>query len=175
MKYIKIFTFLVLGIITITSCNSPQKQEETQTEEVVVEKEEAETPEVNYFFSKVLEEDFDSVIVRVLDDFKENGFGKINEIDMHAKLSEKLGDETVIKRYTVLGLCNPKHANEALKAEPKIGVMLPCKVVIREMEDGKVEVSSINPAGMMGMLGNEELNKTAEKVGEVFEKVILGL
>ena len=97
-------------------------------------------------------------------------FGVITEIDMARTLKEKIGAD--IMPYKILGVCNGKYAYKALQAEENIGVFLPCKVILKQVEKNTVEVVSINPAAMMKMIGNEELNATADEVGIKLEMVI---
>ncbi len=97
-------------------------------------------------------------------------FGVITEIDMAKTLKEKIGAD--IMPYKILGVCNGKYAYKAMQAEENIGVFLPCKVILKQVETNTVEVVSINPAAMMKMIGNEELNTTADEVGIKLEMVI---
>lgn len=97
-------------------------------------------------------------------------FGVITEIDMAKTLKEKVDAD--IMPYKILGVCNGKFAYQALLAEENIGVFLPCKVILKQIDDKTVEIVSINPSSMMKMIGNESLDKTAEEVGKKLEMVI---
>jgi uncharacterized protein (DUF302 family) len=125
------------------------------------------------FFSKQVHGSMDEVYQRVVDALKVEKFGVVTEIDMAKMLNEKLGVD--MKPYKILGVCNPRFAYEAIQAEPNIGVFLPCKVILKQLDERTVEVVSINPETMMKLLENEKLNETAESVGKKLEKVILEL
>jgi len=116
---------------------------------------------MSYYFSKVLSGTFDDARPRVADALKKEGFGILMEIDIQAKMKEKLGID--FKRYMILGACSPPNAYRALQAEENIGLMLPCNVILYE-KDGRVIVSVIRPTVAMQMIQNEELGKTAREV-----------
>lgn len=130
-------------------------------------------PQGEFFFSKQVAGSMDEVYHRVVDALKVEKFGVITEIDMAKTLNEKLGVE--MKPYKILGVCNPGFAYEAIQAEPNIGVFLPCKVILKQLDEKTIEVVSVNPESMMKMLQNEGLDATAESVGKKLEKVILEL
>lgn len=123
-----------------------------------------------YYISRVLDKPFDSVIADVTARLKEQGFGLLTDIDVQATLKAKLDAD--IGKYRILGACNPGFAYEALKLENKLGVMLPCNVIVREAEDGKTEVASIDPVLAMERTGNAALLPTAEEVRERLAKTI---
>jgi len=125
------------------------------------------------FFSKQVQGSMEEVYQRVVEALKVEKFGVITEIDMAKTLNEKLGVE--MKPYKILGVCNPGFAYEAIQAEPNIGVFLPCKVILKQLDENTIEVVSMNPETMMKMLENEKLDKTAKSVGQKLEKVVLGL
>jgi len=129
--------------------------------------------EKDLFFTKQVKGSMEEVYHKVVEALKVEKFGVITEIDMAKTLSEKLGVD--MKPYKILGVCNPGFAYEAIKAEPNIGVFLPCKVILKQLDENTIEVVSINPESMMKMLENEKLNETAESVGKMLEKVILEL
>ncbi len=122
------------------------------------------------YFSKVTERNFSDARQEVESALKEIGFGVLTEIDMQAKLAEKLGAQ--IKPYTILGVCNPKFAYEAMQLEENIGVFLPCKVVLKQVDDTKTEVLVLNPLAPMQILQNPQLNVLAEDVIKLLEKAI---
>lgn len=122
------------------------------------------------FIKKDVTGDFEQIVEKVKQEFKQVGFGVITEIDMDQKLEEKL--DVDLKPYKILGVCNPGFAYKALQAEPNIGVFLPCKVIIRQMDGNNVEVVSSDPAMLMKMLNNEELNKLADEVSVKIKKAI---
>ena len=126
-----------------------------------------------FFFSKEVAGTMQEVNELVVKALKAEKFGVITEIDMAKTLKEKI--DVDMNPYIILGVCNPGFAYEAIQAEPNIGVFLPCKVILKQLDENRVEVVSINPEAMMKMLGNEKLNKTATEVGEKLEKVIMSL
>ena len=118
--------------------------------------------ETDLFFKKTVTGEFSQVLEKVKTEFKNVGFGVITDIDMDQKLEEKL--DVDLQPYKILGVCNPGFAYKALQVEPNIGVFLPCKVIIKQLEGNNVEVVSSNPAVLMNMLNNEELTKLADEV-----------
>jgi len=118
--------------------------------------------ESDMFFKKTVSGDFTEVLEKVIIEFKNVGFGVITEIDMDKKLEEKL--DVDLDAYKILGVCNPEFAYKALQVEPNIGVFLPCKVVVKQLDNNKIEVVSSDPAMLMKMLKNEKLSKLAEEV-----------
>lgn len=125
---------------------------------------------MSYHFSKTLQLDFDSAIAKVTDELKKEGFGILTEIDMQAALRNKLGVD--FRPYKILGACNPPFAHKAVLAEPRIGTMLPCNVVVQEHASGRVEVSAVDPAASMMAISNAELAGLAQEVGEKLKRVI---
>lgn len=124
-----------------------------------------------YYFSKTLESSFEETTTKVKDLLKEQGFGVMTEIDMDKKLAEKL-DNVDMKPYKILGVCNPKFAHQTVQAEENIGLFLPCKVVIKYVDEGKSEVVLMNPSHIMSMIENSTLNEIADQVTERFEQVM---
>ncbi len=122
-----------------------------------------------YGFSVKLSGDFDEVVGRVIEELKGEGFGVLTEIDVKATLKAKID---VDKRpYKILGACNPKLANQAIDAEPDIGLLLPCNVVVREDEDGSIVVGFMDPAAVLGLVGREELKSLGAEVRSKLERV----
>ncbi len=128
---------------------------------------------MDYYYSKILAGDFDNVIEKVTDELKKEGFGILTDIDMQSALKKKL--DVDYKKYRILGACNPQFAYKALQSEDKIGTMLPCNVIVQEHENGKVEVSAVNPEVSMMGVKNESLSGIAGEVGEMLEWVIKNL
>ncbi|WP_339628709.1 DUF302 domain-containing protein [uncultured Maribacter sp.] len=125
---------------------------------------------MKYYFNKTLNEDFDSVIERVTEELKKEGFGILTEIDIKETLKKKL--DVDFKKYRILGACNAPYAHKALKAEDKIGTMLPCNVIVQEISKGVVEVAAVNPMASMKSVENESLKKIAHEITAKLEKVI---
>ena len=119
---------------------------------------------MRYYFSKIVGYDFETAINKVTEELKKEGFGVLTEIDVKETLKIKLGVD--FKKYRILGACNPNLAYEALKTEDKIGTMLPCNVVVQEHENGKVEVTAVNPVASMIAIKNDRLRLVAEQVKE---------
>lgn len=97
----------------------------------------------DYGIRKTLDIGFDEAVVRTRELLQTEGFGVLTEIDMKAKLKEKIGVD--VRRYLILGACNPPLAYKALQAEPEIGLLLPCNVIVYEGTDGKIVVSAMDP------------------------------
>ncbi len=125
---------------------------------------------MNYHFSKILNEDFDTAIEKVTDELKKEGFGVLTQIDVQDTLKKKL--DVDFRKYKILGACNPKFAHEALLAEDMIGTMLPCNVIVQESEYGKVEVSAVDPVASMIAINNDALDNVAMQVREKLSRVI---
>lgn len=124
---------------------------------------------INYGFKREMDLTFDDAVKRTRDALASEGFGVLCEIDIREKLKEKLGVD--FGPYVILGACNPPLAYEALQEEVDLGLLLPCNVVVYEA-GAKTIVSVIDAARMMSVVGNEQLNKTAEAVNEKLQRVI---
>ena len=125
---------------------------------------------MSYYFSKVLDISFDDAVARVTEALKGEGFGVLTEIDVKGTLKKKL--DVDFQRYTILGACNPTFAYQALQLEEKIGLMLPCNVVVQEQSDGSIEVSAIDPIASMQAIQNPSLGDMASQVQALLKKVI---
>ncbi len=119
---------------------------------------------MTYYFSKTLDAPFDAAVVKVKAALAYEGFGVISEIDIRQTLKTKIGVE--FRPYLILGTCNPALAHEALLLEDKVGLMLPCNVIVQEADDGLVEVAAIDPAASMQSIDNPALRAQATVVGE---------
>jgi uncharacterized protein (DUF302 family) len=115
-----------------------------------------------YYISKTVTGPFETVVADVTARLKEQGFGLLTDIDVQGTLKTKIGVD--MRKYRILGACNPRFAHEALKMEDKLGVLLPCNVIVRETADGRVEVASVDPVAAMQRTGNPALEPTAEEV-----------
>lgn len=127
---------------------------------------------MSYYFSKTISATFDDAIARVSDELKKEGFGILTEIDVKETLKKKLNAD--FHRYKILGACNPPFAYQALKAEDKIGTMLPCNVIVQETAGG-VEVAAVDPIASMAAVENPQLTEVAQQVQAKLRKVIDGL
>jgi|AntRauTorcE11897_2_1112592.scaffolds.fasta_scaffold04210_2 uncharacterized protein (DUF302 family) len=125
---------------------------------------------MKYFTSKTTDRSYEQAITDVTELLKEEGFGVLTEIDVKETLKKKL--DVDFKKYKILGACNPNFAYQALQAEDKIGVMLPCNVIVEEHEDGTVEVSAVDPVASMQAVSNDKLRPIAEQVRSNLKKVI---
>lgn len=128
---------------------------------------------MNYYFTKTIDADFEEAISKVTEELKKEGFGILTEIDVKDTFKKKLDID--FKKYRILGACNPHFAYEALKAEEKIGTMLPCNVIVQEHEDGKVEVSAVDPVASMMAIKNDSLRSIATEIREKLRRVIANL
>lgn len=117
--------------------------------------------------------DVDAAAARVTEALKQDGFGVLTEIDVQGVLRQKLGAE--VPAYRILGACNPQMAHQALTAEPRIGAMLPCNVIVRDIGEGAVEVSAIDPVASMQAVDNPGLAPIAGEVGRRLKAIIEGL
>ena len=125
---------------------------------------------MSYHFSKIVNSDFDTTISNVTEELKKEGFGILTEIDVKETLKKKL--DVDFRKYKILGACNPQSAYQALMAEDNIGTMLPCNVIVQELENGKVEVSAVDPVASMMAVQNEKLGEVAGEVREKLKRVI---
>ncbi|TPV35375.1 DUF302 domain-containing protein [Paucihalobacter ruber] len=129
---------------------------------------------MSYYFNKVLKsKSFDEAIEQVTAELKKEGFGVLTEIDIKKTLKNKI--DVDFKNYKILGACNPHFAYKALQSEDKIGVLLPCNVIVEEHENGEIEVSAVDPIASMGTVENENLGDLASEVQQKLINVIKNL
>ena len=128
---------------------------------------------MTYHFSKTLDAPFDQVIESVTEALGQRGFGILTTIDVKATLKKKL--DVAFRPYTILGACNPNFAYQALQHEDKIGTMLPCNVIVQQIEGGKVEVSAVDPVASMQAIENPALGEVAGEVRALLRQVIESL
>jgi uncharacterized protein (DUF302 family) len=125
---------------------------------------------MSYTFSKTVALSFDDAVTAATDALKRHGFGVLTEIDVQSTLKKKLSVD--FRPYRILGACNPEMALQALRAEDKIGTMLPCNVVVQQHDDGHVEISAIDPVASMQAIDNPTLADVAGKVRNMLQQVI---
>ena len=125
---------------------------------------------MTYYYTKTTTLTYEDALRRVQDELKTEGFGVITEIDVKETLKKKLNVD--FRKYKILGACNPAFAHQALLVESRIGTMLPCNVIVQELEDGRVEVSAINPLESMKTVGNPALQQIGSQVAARLESII---
>lgn len=129
---------------------------------------------MNYHKSVTLEgKSFEEVIEAVTEALKTEGFGVLTDIDVSATFKKKL--DLDFQKYRILGACNPHFAHKAISSENKIGVFLPCNVVVQQHDNGTIEVSAVDPMASMMSVENEELGALASEVNAKLGKVIAQL
>lgn len=126
-----------------------------------------------YGFSTTFSGSFDDAIEKVTEELQKEGFGVLTEINVKAVLKKKLDVEK--RPYTILGACNPVLANQAISAEPDIGLLLPCNVLVREEDDGNVTVGFMDPAAVMNLVEREGIEELAGEVRERLQRVMKAL
>ncbi len=125
---------------------------------------------MNYTINRrITDADFETVDKRIRDALAQRGFGVLTEIDVKATMKKKIDVET--EPYRILGACNPDMAYKAIGIEPRVGAMLPCNVIIREV-DGGVEVSAIDPVASMQAIDNDELKAVAAQVRDKLAEAV---
>jgi uncharacterized protein (DUF302 family) len=126
-----------------------------------------------YGFNAKFNGSFDNAVSKVTEELSKEGFGVLTEIDVKAVLKKKLD---VDKRpYKILGACNPVLANQALTAEPDIGLLLPCNVVVREEDDGSVTVAFMDPQAVLQLVERDDIGELAGQVRDKLQKVKAGI
>ena len=128
---------------------------------------------MKYYIEKHTEYSFEEAVSRLTDELEKEGFGVLSEINIDEKLKAKLGVD--FNRYRILGACNPPNAYKALLSEIHIGVMLPCNVIVRELNDKTAEVAAVDPVASMMAIQNEELAPVAMEIKARLERVIQAL
>lgn len=131
----------------------------------------AKAQENKYYFSKTLDVSTNEAIEKIKTALKEEGFGVVSESHMDRTLMEKIPD-LKMDPYIVLGACNAKYARKVIEKEPNIGMLLPCKIVIRHLGKEQCEVAIINPSVAMSVVGNEELTPIFDEISIKLKKVL---
>ena len=128
---------------------------------------------MNYYIAKTVAQPFDDVVSEVIGLLQAEGFGVLTDIDIRAALKAKIGAE--MSRYRILGACNPSLAHEALKMEDKLGVLLPCNVIVHEKADRRVEVASVDPVAVLERAATPALARIALEVRGRLARVVDGI
>ncbi len=129
---------------------------------------------MSYYFNKVVKtKNFDEAIELVTSELKKEGFGVLTEIDVKETLKKKI--DVNFKKYKILGACNPHFAIKALQSEDKIGLFLPCNVIVEEHENGDIEISAVDPVASMISVNNSSLGNIANEVQQKLMRVIENL
>lgn len=126
---------------------------------------------MKYYINKTLEaQSFSGVKEKVTAALKEQGFGVLTEIDIQATMKKKLDKDYL--PTVILGACNPGFADKVLTIDPNMSAMLPCNVTVRELENGKIEISAIDPEAAMVPVGKDEIKPLAKEVKEKLAKAV---
>ena len=129
--------------------------------------------ETKFGFGKPVDLGFEEAIETVTEELDKEGFGILTEIDVQATLKKKLGED--MPPYRILGACNPPLAHQAVSAVPEIGLLLPCNVLVRQDDEGKVYVSFMDPGSVLGLVDNPDVVPLAEQGKEKLERVLAAL
>ena len=122
-----------------------------------------------YGFHAQVSGSFNEVIAKVTEALSKEGFGVLTDIDVQATMKKRLGIDK--RPYRILGACNPPLAHRALEADPDIGLLLPCNVVVRQEEDGAVTVSFMDPAAVLGLVDRQEITRLGVEVRDKLYRV----
>lgn len=128
---------------------------------------------VSYGFGKTINLAFDAALLRVTQELQKEGFGVLTEIDVKATMRKKLNAD--MAPYRILGACNPALAHRALTLEPQIGLLLPCNVVVRQDEAGKVHVDFMDPSSVLELVNRPEVTQLAGEVRQRLQRVMAAL
>ena len=128
---------------------------------------------IQYGFGKTVAMDFDNAIDKVTAELQKEGFGVLTDIDVQATLKKKLGEE--MPPYRILGACNPPLAHKAISNEPSIGLLLPCNVLVRQDENGAVQVEFMDPAAVLNLVDSPAVGELAGEVKSRLERVLAAL
>lgn len=125
---------------------------------------------MSYSISKEVELSYNEALEKVTEELKKEGFGVLTEIDVKNTLKEKL--DVDVPSYKILGACNPPFAHKALEAEPGVGLLLPCNVIVYESEVGVTTVAAIDAQAMLSIVGRDDIEPIAKEVNDRLKRVI---
>ena len=125
---------------------------------------------MTYYHAKTTPLPFDQAVARTRETLQAEGFGIITEVDIAATLKKKI--DVDFRPYIILGACNPKAAHEALGFEDKVGLMLPCNVIVQALASGGTEVAAIDPVASMASIDNPDLKAKAGEIGESLRRAV---
>lgn len=128
---------------------------------------------MKYYISKKISTSFDQAVQLVTESLKKEGFGVLTEINIQEKFKEKLNAD--FRKYKILGACNPAFAYKALQMEDKIGTMLPCSVIVQELDNHEIEVAAVDPIASMMAVENAELAGIAGEIKQMLERAIASI
>jgi len=126
-----------------------------------------------YGFGRTVDASFSDAVTRVTQALQAEGFGILTEIDVAATMKKKLNHD--MPPYRILGACNPSLAHRAIEAEPSIGLLLPCNVVVRQDAAGGVRVEFMDPNAVLDLVGRPEINQLAQEVRQRLERVMAAM
>lgn len=124
---------------------------------------------MEYGFFTTLDTPFDQTVAKVTEALQSQGFGVLTEIDVQATMKAKLNIDR--SPYKILGACNPSLAHQALEAEPDIGLLLPCNVVVRQEENGQVAVGFMDPEAVLTLVDKDGIGELAKDVRDRLQRV----
>jgi uncharacterized protein (DUF302 family) len=124
---------------------------------------------MKYYFNKTVNTNLETATQNIAEELQKEGFGIVTRFDVNEALKDKL--DVDFRPYRILGACNPAFALRSINAEDKIGTILPCNVMLQEVEEG-IEIAIINPKSMVADTGNKVMNVIASEIYEKMQRVI---
>ncbi|PTX43522.1 uncharacterized protein (DUF302 family) [Christiangramia gaetbulicola] len=125
---------------------------------------------MDYYYNRKIKGDFDDIMDRTKKELEKEGFGVLTEINVNETFKKKL--DVDFRRYHILGACNAPYAYKAIGSEDKIGTMLPCNVILQQINENEVEVAAVNPLASMQAVENSKLNDVAQDIAGKLQKVV---
>jgi len=125
---------------------------------------------MDYYYNRKIKGDFDDIMDRAKKELEKEGFGVLTEINVNETFKKKL--DVDFRRYHILGACNAPYAYKAIGSEDKIGTMLPCNVILQQINENEVEVAAVNPLASMQAVENSKLNDVAQDIAGKLQKVV---